>query len=135
MTVLAVTPALALEGKWVAGDFHQHSYVTDGSYPMVRVQQEGFDHGLDWQANSEHGGKSDEAGDDPRQTWDLRLGPDEFLGSPNPYPQLWRWQTLADAEKVPSYLNVIRAANPGKIVINGMEMNMPGAEHCRNNFV
>ncbi len=117
-------------GRWLSGDFHQHSYVTDGSYAMFTALQNGFDFGLDWQANSEHGGTSDEAGDDPRQRWDLRLDPSEFLGDPNPFPRLWRWQTLADADKVPAYLDAVRAANPGKIVVNGMEMNMPGAEHC-----
>jgi len=125
------------EGKWVSGDFHQHSYVTDGSFPMTEVLNNGFSFGLDWQANSEHGGRSDEAGDDPRQMWNERLGaydPDVFLGDYT-YPQMWRWQTLADADKVPAYLDEVRAANPDKIVINGMEMNMPGAEHCSTAIV
>lgn len=139
ITALAATPAPAKQempaGKWISGDFHQHSYVTDGSYPMALVQQQGFAFGLDWQANSEHGGTSDEAGDDPRQTWDQRLTDDEFLGDPNPSPRLWRWQTLADADKVPAYLETVRSANPGKIVINGMELNMPGAEHCSTAIV
>ena len=139
LSALIATPALAkkdtLEGKWVSGDFHQHSYVTDGNNPMFEVLQNGFDFGLDWQANSEHGGKSDEAGDDPRQKWSDRLDPAEFVGVPNPYPQLWRWQTLADDDKVPAYLNQVRAANPDKIVVNGLEMNMPGAEHCSTAIV
>jgi hypothetical protein len=132
LSAVAASPALAGQhaGRWVAGDFHQHSYVTDGSNALLTVQQKGFDFGLDWQANSEHGGTSDEAGDDPRQRWNLRLDPSAFLGSPNPYPNLWRWQTLADADKVPAYLDAVRAANPSRLVINGMEMNMPGAEHC-----
>jgi hypothetical protein len=123
------------DGRWVSGDFHQHSYVTDGSFPMEEVLQNGFNFGLDWQANSEHGGTSDEAGDEPRQTWDQRLSEGEFFGDPSPYPRLWRWQTLTDGDKVPAYLQEIRGANPEKIVINGMEMNMPGAEHCSTAIV
>ena len=134
MMALAATPALAkqdqLPDKWVAGDFHQHSYVTDGGNPMILVQQNGFNFGLDWQANSEHGGTSDQDG--VGTLWKNVVPPVTRLGSPLPAGDnnLWRWQTLADADKVPAYLNTVRAANPGKIVINGMEMNMPGAEHC-----
>ena len=131
VTALVATTALAgkpssLEGKWVSGDFHQHSYVTDGGNPMPVVLQNGFDFGLDWQANSEHGGTSDQEGinGDP---WNEVLEVDDFLGDPNPAPNLWRWQTLADPDKVPAYLDMVREANPDKIVINGMEMNMPGA--------
>ncbi len=124
-----------LKSKWVAGDFHQHSYVTDGSNPMVLVQQNGFDFGLDWQANSEHGGTADQDG--VGTLWKNVVPPVTRLGSPLPSGDnnLWRWQTLADADKVPAYLQPVRAANPGKIVINGMEMNMPGAEHCSTAIV
>lgn len=135
LTALVATPALALEGRWITGDFHQHSYVSDGSYSISTVQQKGFDFGLDWQANSEHGGTSDEAGDEPRRKWSSLLDSPRFLGSPNPYPKLWRWQTLADSDKVPAYLNAIRAGNRGKIVINGLELNMPGADHCSTAIV
>jgi len=66
------------EGKWMTGDFHQHTTFTDGSYPMndltapggiateaimdptglfrKGVMPQGFRFGLDFQANSEHGG-------------------------------------------------------------------------------
>lgn len=134
MTALTAFPAIAgkkgLDGTWVAGDFHQHSYITDGSNPIALVQQKGFDFGLDWQANSEHGGTSDQASDGT--LWKNVTPPVTRLGSPLPAGDnnLWRWQTLADADKVPAYLNAVRMANPGKIVINGMELNMPGAEHC-----
>lgn len=136
LAALAVTPALALESKWVAGDFHQHSYVTDGSYPMPTVLQNGFNYGLDWQANSEHGGTSDQEGL-TGLLWKNVVPSVVRLGSPLPSGDnnLWRWQTLVEADKVPSYLNTVRAANPGKIVINGMEMNMPGAEHCSTAIV
>lgn len=136
MPAMAIQEKKGLEGKWITGDFHQHSYVTDGSFPMAEVLQHGFDFGLDWQANSEHGGTSDEAGDNPRQTWAERgLTVGDAFGSPNPFPKLWRWQTLADEDKVPAYLDGVREANSGKIVINGMEMNMPGAEHCSTAIV
>lgn len=134
VAAFAATPASALEGKWMSGDFHQHSYVTDGSYPTSHVLDQGFSFGLDWQANSEHGGSSDEAGDDPRRSWSF-LAPEEFLGDYAGSNRIWRWQSLLEGDKVPAYLETARINNPGKLVISGLEMNMPGAEHCSTAIV
>jgi hypothetical protein len=131
--VLNASDSNAPAGKWVAGDFHQHTWVTDGGNDFDAVISNGFYYGLDWQANSEHGGASDQ--NDVGETWDHVLDASEFLGNPNPSPKLWRWQTLADADKVPAYLERNREAYPSKILINGLEMNMPGAEHCSTAIV
>ena len=41
---------------WMSGDFHQHTLYTDGSTPFDFVMQKSDEFGLDWWANSEHGG-------------------------------------------------------------------------------
>jgi len=41
---------------YIAGDFHQHSLHSDGSLPMQTVFSNSAIFGLDWWANSEHGG-------------------------------------------------------------------------------
>jgi hypothetical protein len=90
---------------------------------------------LDWQANSEHGGTSDQ--NDLGVRWSEVVPSVTRLGSPLPSGtnNLWRWQTLVEPGKVPFYLERNRVAFPDKILTNGMEMNMPGAEHCSTAIV
>jgi hypothetical protein len=86
-------------------------------------------------ANSEHGGTSDQ--NDVGTRWENVVPSVTRIGNPLPGGEnnLWRWQTLADDDKVPAYLERNRDAFPDKILINGMEMNMPGAEHCSTAIV
>ena len=42
--------------QWLSGDFHQHTYYTDGSTSFDFVMEKNNAFGLDWWANSEHGG-------------------------------------------------------------------------------
>ena len=41
---------------WLSGDFHQHTLYTDGSTTFDFVMEKNNEFGLDWWANSEHGG-------------------------------------------------------------------------------
>ena len=46
-------------GAWTTGDLHTHTYLTDGSNTEAQVVDKAFNtFGLDWMANSEHGGTS-----------------------------------------------------------------------------
>ncbi|MEJ5347927.1 MAG: hypothetical protein WHS46_04475 [Desulfosoma sp.] len=150
-------------GKWLTGDFHQHTYFTDGSWPMNDLDSEGkpvmsalpfplpsgykqgvlptgYRFGLDFQANSEHGGKFKRDG----------FGKNWNTYSPNPIlgdgagagaTDMWRWQSLIPTSDIPGYtaasylgaydwLTQIRANYPDKITITGLEWNVPGHEHC-----
>jgi hypothetical protein len=99
-------------GQWLAGDFHTHSYLSDGSHTLEEVASQAFlRFGLDWLANSEHGGQSAR---DPQ-------------GRKLPEP-LWRWFTLQDYA-YPRVKN-LRARYPGKLVLLGLEWNVPGHEHA-----
>lgn len=111
-TPFAAARAHAPQGQWVTGDFHTHTYLTDGSNTEFDVTQNAFQRfGLDWLANSEHGGTS---GNDP-------FG--NKLASP-----IWRWTTLTNW----SYPMVsgLRGAYPQNKIIQGVEWNVPAGEHA-----
>jgi len=145
--------------RWMTGDFHQHSYFTDGSHPMndldaegvpatsaravpwrKGVMPEGFRNGLDFQANSEHGGIRNRDGFG--NNWNSYV-PSPVIGdgaSPT-QTNMWRWQSLISPSNIPGYSGPtylgaydwilgIRANYPDKIIMTGMEWNPPGHEHC-----
>lgn len=113
LVVRAVAPASAGEvnGRWVAGDFHTHTWLTDGNRSQEEVALHAFSYGLDWFANSEHGGTS---GHDPG-------------GKPFPAP-IPRWITL----KYFSFPIVqrLRVAFPHKGILQGVEWSVPAHEHA-----
>lgn len=116
--------------EWLAGDFHQHSYYTDGSYRFEEVMDSNATY-LDWWANSEHGGERNRDGDG--NYWDDTnyypenpiLGDVEYSGE---HQEMWRWQSLRDYV-YPDILET-RAKYADKTVINGVEWNVPSHEHC-----
>ncbi len=131
-------------GKWMAGDFHQHTTYTDGSNPIATVMDKNNEFGLDWWANSEHGGAFPRDGYGPVLTsgfdtgeyaryWDNTsiyplgtiIGDVSMSGS---HRNMWRWQSVRDY----SFIDVLaaRATYSGKIIIQGLEWNVPGHEHC-----
>jgi hypothetical protein len=101
----------AAAGRWLSGDIHTHTYLTDGVVSEVEVVHNGFGiYGLDYFANSEHGGTSV---NDP-------------TGIPFEAP-VWRWVTLANY----SYpiINDLREAYPERALTQGLEWNAPNHEH------
>ncbi|MEW6380915.1 MAG: hypothetical protein AB1611_15080 [bacterium] len=116
-------------GRWMAGDFHQHTLYTDGSFSINEVISKGFHFGLDWQANSEHGGTS--RWNEDKIYWDDPSLGVLFLGDPtfsDGHRLMWRWQNLRDYA-YPKIL-ALRAAYPDKLIASGLEWNIPGHEHC-----
>jgi hypothetical protein len=155
--VLSAGIAPAAE-KWMTGDFHQHTFFTDGSYPMndltapgviatsawndaaglyqKGVMPQGFRFGLDFQANSEHGGLR--ARDGFGANW-TTYSPLPAIGD-DTKGQMWRWQSLVRTSDIPGYVGPsylgaydwilgIRANYPGKLALTGMEWNPSGHEH------
>lgn len=61
----------APKAEWLSGDFHQHTTYTDGSKTFPFVMEKNDQFGLDWWANSEHGGSR------------ARDGQDHFWDDPN----------------------------------------------------
>jgi len=118
-------------GKYLAGDFHQHTLYTDGSYPFMQVMDENARYGLDWWANSEHGGERNRDGEG--NNWDdVDVYPENpILGDyeeSDGHQEMWRWQSLRDF--VYPDIEATRADYSEKIVISGLELNVPGHEHC-----
>jgi hypothetical protein len=122
---------------WVAGDFHQHTTYTDGSNSFKTVMYKNNEFGLDWWANSEHGGTF---GTDARGPLTV-AGPFDVNGGSkwtdtSVYPvnpiigggtSMWRWQSLRDF----AFLDTLEARESfDKPILQSYEWNVPGHEHC-----
>ena len=116
-------------GQWMAGDFHQHTLYTDGSTPFDYVMSRNNMYGLDWWANSEHGGTGRTDGNGVPWT---SYSPNPAVGSPAP-SGMYRWQSLRDFV----FADVLkaRATYPNRRIFNGYEWNVPGHEHCSTGIV
>jgi hypothetical protein len=130
-------------GKWLTGDFHQHTTYTDGSNPIATVMDKNNEFGLDWWANSEHGGgftrdaygpilmDGFDTGEYARFWDDTSVYPagtilgDVSLSGGN--QKMWRWQSIRDF----SFPDVLEARRlyPENMIIQGLEWNVPGHEH------
>ncbi len=114
------------EGKWMVGDFHNHTFFTDGSYPMNDLTAPGviastpvsdtsslympgtaptaFRNGLDFFINSEHGGVR--VRDGFGNNW-TTYSPNPAVGdATSPAGQMWRWQSLISPMDIPGYSGV-----------------------------
>jgi hypothetical protein len=99
-------------GLWVAGDIHTHTFLTDGNKPEVDVAAYAFSFGLDFFANSEHGGS----------------GARDPYGAPWAGGPVWRWLSLRDYS-YPIVAN-LRKLYPTRSIIQGVEWNVPAGEHA-----
>lgn len=123
------------DGKWLSGDFHQHTLYTDGSTTFDFVMEKSNEYGLNWWANSEHGGGRNRDGNGV--FWDERndvtiLGDIAYSGDPK-HRIMWRWQSLRDFV-FPQILDT-RESYQEKKVFSGFEWNVPGHEHCSTAIV
>jgi hypothetical protein len=125
-------------GAWLAGDFHQHTSYTDGLNSYWFVAEKNVEFGLDWWANSEHGGYFSRDGQcdghrpDPGACYWDEMVPNPILGDPAPDrydgQSMWRWQSLLDYAF--SDTEYARILYPDKRIAQGVEWNVPGHEHC-----
>ena len=119
------------QGRYVTGDFHQHTTYTDGFYTMGFMMEKNNEFGLDWWANSEHGGAFNRWGTvdgidlGTSVTWDNTGIALKGKANDN---NMWRWQSLTDW----SFRDVLlyRRVFPDKLIIQAYEMNVPGHEHA-----
>jgi hypothetical protein len=114
VAVIATGTAVALDhgGKWETGDMHTHTYLTDGSNTQLQVVQNAFNkYGLDWMANSEHGGFS------ARDPFGNAVSPSvpRWASLIN-----WSWPIIRD----------LRPMFPDKALVQGLEWNVPKGEHA-----
>ncbi len=122
--------------SYLTGDFHQHTTYTDGSYTIGHMMSKNNQYGLQWWANSEHGGgfttNARVTGKDNNNTieyWDSYV-PNPIIGTVSmsgTHQKMWRWQMLRDS----SFTEILKARllYPAKTIIQSYEMNVPGHEH------
>jgi hypothetical protein len=131
-TFLKATLAEA-QGCYVAGDFHQHTTYSDGSFSFGYMMEKNNKYDLDWWANSEHGGAFSRwgsvSGVDLKDTTEVLWANTgiNILGKAN-NGNMWRWQSIRDW----SYrdIQLWRRVFSNKLIIQGYEMNVPGHEHA-----
>lgn len=115
-------------GEYLAGDFHQHTLYTDGSNPFHTVMAADNAYGLDWWANSEHGGSRNRDGEGVKWLDTGKYPVNPILGDNPERGNMYRWQSLRDYV-FPDILQA-RMDYPSRIIISGLEWNVPGHEHC-----
>ncbi|MBN2441941.1 MAG: hypothetical protein JXJ04_11360 [Spirochaetales bacterium] len=128
---LLLASVVFAQGKYLPGDFHQHTFYTDGANTFFKVMKANSDYGLDWWANSEHGGSRNRDGngdnwDDPQIYPVLPvLGDAAYSGGKQ---VMWRWQSL----RYYVYPDVVKARTvfSEKTILSGLEWNVPSHEHC-----
>jgi hypothetical protein len=103
--------------QWVAGDMHNHSYLSDGSETEAAIVDHAFNHyGLDWLGTSDHGAPSlfDPLGKRMRG----------INGDEDPAPvsmDFW----LSMRELAWPLNQQIATGYPGKILVTGVEWGVP----------
>src|SRR5665647_2639878 len=123
--------------SYLTGDFHQHTTYTDGSYTIGHMMSKNNQFGLQWWANSEHGGgftknarvSGSETGVEKSEYWDSYT-PNPIIGTSvisGGHQVMWRWQMLRDS----SFAQILKARllYPSKVILQSYEMNVPGHEH------
>ena len=123
------------DGVYVAGDFHQHTTSTDGSNSIKTVMYKNNQFGLDWWANSEHGGSRATDARGPL-TVDGPFNVDGGYSWTNPtkYPNnivisgttnMWRWQSIRDFSFFGTFFRLGGlSSNPFWGAMNGMSPDM-----------
>lgn len=123
------------KGAYRLCDFHQHTTFSDGEYSMSYDFEACDSLGLAWWANSEHGGPSHYngvvSGKDKGSL--IPWTADQVAGDADPEDPgkvvMWRWQTLSEYS-FPEIIRVRREVYPEKVLIQGLEWNVPGHEHA-----
>ncbi len=120
------------KGKWMSGDFHQHTYYTDGSTTFDFVMMKNNQFGLDWWANSEHGGSRNRDGEGVSWLNTSKYPVNPILGDNAASGNMWRWQSLRDF----AFPDILDARDVSRqAYFSGLEWNVPGHEHCSTGIV
>ena len=145
----AATAAGKTAGKYVTGDFHNHTTCSDGTISMQKLVNKATDTWkLDWFVQAGHGGNGNRnctlvedasldtpaypftAGKGPTTTWTNSIGAAALKGvgggvGGNGY--MWRWQSLQEFQyPLLEYL----ATSKNQPLFLGLESVVPGHEHA-----
>lgn len=118
------------KGSYKLIDFHQHTTFTDGSFSLPRMLEVCDSIGLAWWANSEHGGTSNRngilSGIDLNK--EVKWTSAEVKGDKDENARMWRWQTIKEYSF--PFIEKTRSKYPNRVIIQGLEWNVPGHEHA-----
>lgn len=156
-SVAVIAPTLATAGnktpgKYVSGDFHNHTTCSDGSISMQKLVKKSTDKadtpwGLDWFVQAGHGGNGNRnctlvedaslstpaypyvSGQGPTTTWTSSIGAANLKGTGGGVGgtgNMWRWQSIQEYQyPVMEYLN----AQKNLPLFIGLESVVAGHEH------
>ena len=160
-TTLATAPVVAqaakVPGKYVAGDFHNHTTCSDGSQSLQKLVKKSTDRvdtpwGLDWFVQAGHGNSGGTrnctltedasldtplypfvAGTGPNTTWTDSIGNAKVKGDTTAgIGYMWRWQSIQEYEyPALEYLATLK----GLPLFQGIEQNPPGHEHLSMSII
>ncbi|MFG6460986.1 hypothetical protein ACG04Q_05330 [Roseateles sp. DXS20W] len=144
------TAAGKTPGKYVSGDFHNHTTCSDGAISMQKLVKKVTDKttdspwGLDWFVQAGHGGNGNRnctlvedaslstpaypfvEGKGPTTTWANSIGAAAIKGNNTGGTTMWRWQSLQEFQyPVVEYL----AAQKNLPLFVGLESVVAGHEH------
>jgi hypothetical protein len=144
------TLAAKIPGKYVSGDFHNHSTCSDGSISMQKLVKKSTDTvdtpwGLDWFVQAGHGGNGNRnctlvedatlatpvypftTGVGPTTTWvNSGVTPKGLASGTGVTRNMWRWQSVQEFQyPIIEYLNALRNLP----LFLGIETVVPGHEH------
>lgn len=147
---VAATAATKTPGKYVAGDFHNHTTCSDGSISMQKLVKKSTDKtetpwGLDWFVQAGHGGNGNRnctlvedatldtpvypyvAGQGPTTTWSASIGSANLKGlNAASSGNMWRWQSIQEYQyPVLEYLAKLKNLP----LFIGLESVVAGHEH------
>ena len=147
---ITCTVAAKAPGKYVAGDFHNHTTCSDGSISMQKLVQKASaktdgNFGLDWFVQAGHGGNGNRnctlvedatlatpaypfvTGQGPTTTWENSgVTPKGDASGSSPNKNMWRWQSIQELQyPLIEYLN---AYNNVPLFL-GIESVVAGHEH------
>jgi hypothetical protein len=129
-------------GVYVSGDFHQHTTYSGGDYTIGHVMEASARYGLDWWANSDHGGTRELWGKasgldyGSKVSWEssgIKLLGDKGEPGDEGFMCMWRWQSL-------KYFNfedilIWRRVFHDNLILQAFEWNVPGHEHANISII
>ncbi|WP_067066790.1 hypothetical protein [Roseateles chitosanitabidus] len=154
----SVSAAGKTPGRYVSGDFHNHTTCSDGSISMQKLVKKATDKqdtpwGLDWFVQAGHGGNGNRnctlvedaslstpaypyvAGKGPDTTWTASIGAAAIKGDNGGVGgngNMWRWQSIQEYQyPVLEYLAALR----NQPLFIGMESVVAGHEHTSMSIV
>jgi hypothetical protein len=135
-------------GRWIVGDFHTHTWLSDGKHTQVEVVTKAFDKfGLNWLVNADHGGifYHDPEGkywNDPSITPAIKIQGDPVKINDDfqiEHPGMWRWQSLLEfswpvlfggKDGVGKDRPSLQSKYLDRVLMLGLEWNIPGYDHA-----